>query len=254
MALSTLYPADIHLVSMSHQGAAGQSGPSPGNTRRAGITTGEGNLMSQHHLSGRVLRRVAAAGTAATGLALALGLTATTGASAASAGPAGHDSSYSFKLVPSPNIASCLPNASGKVTITPGSENDTMKISISGMPAHAGFDLFVIQQPLAPFGVSWYQTDVNANQYGDGSATVRGVFDVETFSVSPGGTTTFSPTHQYHLGLWFNNPETPFKLGCEPGATTPTITPFNGEQHAGVQVLNTSEFPTDAGPLSHVTR
>jgi hypothetical protein len=209
--------------------------------------------MTRHQLSGRLLRRVAATG-AASGLALTLGLAAASGASAAPAAAAGHDSSFTFNLVPSPNIAACLPNASGKVTITPGAENDTMKVSISGMPANAGFDLFVIQQPLAPFGVSWYQTDVNANQYGDGSATVRGVFDVETFSVSPGGTTTFSPTHQYHLGLWFNNPQTPFKLGCEPGATTATVTPFNGEQHAGVQALNTSEFPADAGPLSHVSR
>jgi hypothetical protein len=74
----------------------------------------------------------------------------------------------------------------GQVTISPGSLNDTMKVSIHGMPAHAGFDLFVIQQPLAPFGVSWYQTDVNAGSSGTGSATVRGVFDVETFSASPG--------------------------------------------------------------------
>jgi hypothetical protein len=163
-------------------------------------------------------------------------------------------SSFSFRLVPAAGITACLPKASGHVTITTGSLNDTMKVTVTGMPAKAGFDLFVIQQPTAPFGVSWYQTDVQANAYGNGSATVKGVFDVETFSVSPGGTTTFSPTHQYQLGLWFNNPSVPFKLGCEPGATSPVITPFNGEQHAGIQVLNTSNFPTAAGPLSHVHR
>jgi hypothetical protein len=194
-----------------------------------------------------------------------LGAAALAGFLAMSLGPAGASatptaaahthasSSFSFALVPSPNIAACLPHASGEVTITPGEQNDVMKVSISGMPANAGFDLFVIQEPLKPFGVAWYQTDVNANAYGDGTATVQGVFDVETFSVSLGGTTTFSPTHQYHLGLWFTNPETPFKLGCEPGATAPTVTPFNGEQHAGVQALNTSEFPADAGPLSHLS-
>ena len=32
------------------------------------------------------------------------------------------------------------------------------------------------------------------------------------------------------------------------------MTVFNGEQHAGVQVLNTSNFPDNAGPLSHVHR
>ena len=220
------------------------------------------------------LHRRAAAWTAAglgaaamaSALAVTAGLGTATAATSAAAGAAGtgraahavaarhDDHSFSFSLVPSPGIKACLPHAGGRVTIIPGSQNDTMQVSIFGMPRHSDFDLFVIQQPLKPFGVSWYQTDVNANGYGDGSATVRGVFDVETFSVSPGGTATFAPTHQYHLGLWFNNPSTPFKLGCEPGATAPTVTPFNGEQHAGIQALNTSEFPVNAGPLAHVHR
>ena len=97
-------------------------------------------------------------------------------------------------------------------------------------------------------------TDIQVNGKGSGSATVAGVFDVETFSVSPGGTTTFAPTHQYHLGAWFDDPKVPFNLGCEPGATSPIVTPFNGKQHAGIQVVNTAQFPADAGPLSNVHR
>jgi len=57
------------------------------------------------------------------------------------------------------------------------------------------------------------------------------------------GTTTFSPTHQYHLGLWFNDPNQPFALGCEPGHTSPIVTPFNGQQDAGIQVLNIRRVP-----------
>jgi hypothetical protein len=140
------------------------------------------------------------------------------------------------------------------VTITTGSLNDKMTISVHGMPRRASFDLFVIQVPNKPFGVSWYQTDVNVGRRGNGTATVRGIFDSETFSVSPGGTTTFAPTHQYHLGLWFNNPNVPFRLGCEPMAAVPVVTPFNGRQHAGIQVLNTAQFPDNKGPLSHVHR
>jgi hypothetical protein len=181
---------------------------------------------------------------------LAAAATAAGATAAGAAGPAA--SSFSFALVPSAGITACLPHAAGHVSITRGSLNDTMTVTISGMPASTGFDLFVIQQPAKPFGVSWYQSDVQAGSTGTGSATVRGIFNVETFSVSPGGTTTFAPTHQYHLGLWFNDPTVPFKLGCEPGATTPVITPFNGAQHAGIQVLNTAEFPVTAGPLSHV--
>jgi hypothetical protein len=181
-------------------------------------------------------------------VALAISLATATGATAT-------DSSFSFALQPSSSaISACLPNASGHVTITTGALNDVMTVTISGLPKGTGFDLFVIQQPGAPFGVSWYQTDIHANSSGTGSATVRGVFDSETFSVSPGGTTTFAPTHQYHLGLWFNSPKVPFSLGCEPGATSPVVTPFNGDQHAGIQVLNTAQFPVAAGPLSQVHR
>ena len=210
--------------------------------------------MNRTHSPSRRLLALAP-GKLATGAVLMAAVVAAMGVTAAAGSTTpGVASSFSFKLVPGAGIAACLPKASGHATITPGSLNDTMAVTVTGMPANAGFDLFVIQQPTAPFGVSWYQTDVQANSLGTGSATVRGVFNVETFSVSPGGTTTFAPTHQYHLGLWFNDPNVPFNLGCEPTATSPIVTPFNGEQDAGIQVLNTSNFPVAAGPLSHVPR
>jgi hypothetical protein len=163
--------------------------------------------------------------------------------------------SFSFSLVPSPGIKACLPHARGRVTITPEDLNDEMDISVSGLAPNTGYDLFVIELPNKPFGVSWYQTDLQTDKHGNGSVSVRGIFDVETFSISPGGpSTTFGTVHQYHLGLWFNDPKVPFKLGCEPGQPKPVVTPFNGEQHAGIQVLNTSNFPDNAGPLSHVHR
>jgi hypothetical protein len=194
-------------------------------------------------------------------VAAALSLTATAGAATGGAATGSAHarsaaaSSFSFALKPSSSaISACLPKAGGHVTITPGALNDTMKVNLHGMPPNTGFDLFVIQQPTAPFGVSWYQSDIQANDNGFGSATVKGIFDAETFSVSPGGTTTFAPTHQYHLGVWFNDPNVPFNLGCEPGAPQAVVTPFNGEQHAGIQVVNTAQFPVNAGPLSHVHR
>ena len=201
------------------------------------------------------MRKISIRTTLISAAAAAMGLTAAFAAiPGASAAPHVADS-FSFSLVPSSAaISACLPNAGGHATITAGNLNDTMKVTLTGMPPNTGFDLFVIQQPTAPFGVSWYQTDIHAGSTGSGSATVKGVFDKETFSVSPGGTTTFAPTHQYHLGVWFNDPNVPFSLGCEPGATTPVVTPFNGEQNAGIQVVNTAQFPVNAGPLSHVHR
>jgi hypothetical protein len=164
-------------------------------------------------------------------------------------------SSFRFKMVPSPGIAACLPNAKANVTITPNSLNDVMTVNASGLAPNTGYDLFVIELPNKPFGISWYQTDLQTDAYGSGSVTVQGIFNKETFSVSPANspTVSFAPTHQYHLGLWFNDPNVPFNLGCEPGATSPIVTPFNGEQHAGIQALNTSNYPDSAGPLSQVS-
>ena len=214
-------------------------------------------MISIKQLSRRTLTRIAAglgAAAIAGALATSLSLTAASAAPVATPAAASLNGSFTFPLTPSPGIKACVPHLGGFVTITPGSQNDVMRVSIFGAPRDADFDLFVIQHALKPFGVSWYQSDVNANSGGVAHATVQGIFDVETFSVSPGGTTTFPPTHQYQLGLWFNDPSLPFKLGCEPGATAPIVTPFNGEQHAGIQALNTSTFPVNAGPLSKVHR
>ena len=164
---------------------------------------------------------------------------------------------FEFNMVPSSAaISACLPQASGEVTIETGDLNDKMEVRVSGLAPNTGYDLFVIEIPHGPFGISWYQTDLQTDEHGRGHAKVRGVFDVETFSVSQAGspTVSFPPTHQYHLGLWFDDPQVPFDLGCEPGRTTPSVTPFNGEQHAGIQVLNTGNFPDDAGPLSQIHR
>ena len=159
---------------------------------------------------------------------------------------------FVFKLIPSPGIASCLPHAGGTVAIFPHKLNDTMVVSVHGMPANTEFDLFVIETPNKPFGTSWYQTDVDAGSLGSGMATVQGIFDRETFTaLNPAA---FDIRHQFHLGLWFNDPQVPFNLHCEPGQPKPVVTVFNGEQNAGIQVLNTANFPDNAGPLSHVHR
>jgi hypothetical protein len=73
--------------------------------------------MTRNQLSGRLFRRAAAV-SAAGGIALALGLTSASGASAASAAGGHNDSSFSFGLVPSPNIAACLPHAGVQVLNT----------------------------------------------------------------------------------------------------------------------------------------
>jgi len=195
-----------------------------------------------------VVRTGRTAAILAAAAALAISLSAAHSASSSKASPA---VSFRFTMVRTPGVT-CLPNAHGSVTIVRGAQNDTMTVSVRGLPKHTGFDLFVIQTPNKPFGLAWYQSDLQTDDHGKGTVVVKGIFNRETFSVDVDPLHTVAPTHQYHLGLWFGSPAKPFNLGCEGTATAPIVTPFNGIQHAGIQILNTSNFPDDKGPLSHV--
>jgi hypothetical protein len=186
----------------------------------------------------------------------ATGLLALTAMAASSAGQKFVD----FKMVVSAGAKTCLPNASARVTINSLGPVEIMNVFVVGLPPKTDFDFFVIQVPKAPFGMSWYQGDIDTDSDGDGAGTFIGRFSIETFVVAPGSAPAplvfpddassnppTAPIQMYHLGLWFNSPADAVKAKC-PG----TQTPFNGEHNAGIQVLNTSNFPDDRGPLRNV--
>jgi len=154
----------------------------------------------------------------------------------------------------------CGKGSFGRVTISTVGALQNMHVEVFGLPKNTGFDLFVIQVPKAPFGMSWYQGDVDTDNFGRGVADFVGVFSIETFVVAPGvapapvvfpsdanSNPQTKPIQMYHLGLWFNSPADAVKAGC-----ANTVTPFNGEHNAGVQVLNTATFPDLFGPLRTV--
>jgi hypothetical protein len=144
---------------------------------------------------------------------------------------------------------------------------EIMSVKVWGLPPNTDFDFFVIQKPTAPFGLSWYQGDIETNRSGVGFERFVGRFNIETFIVSNGNMVpapadpfhdpnripdatqniAINPIQIYHLGLWFNNPQDAIKAGGPPN-----VTPFNGEHNAGVQMLNTSNFPDLQGPLINV--
>lgn len=173
------------------------------------------------------------------------------------------DGSTTFSLVLSTAGKTCLPKATGTVKITPAGSVEIMVVSVEGLPANSAFDLFVIQVPTPPFGVSWYQGDIQTDKNGRGHQHFIGRFSIETFAVAAGAAPApsvfsgpfpdatvnpaFNPIQMYHLGLWFDSPQVAQAAGCPA-----TITPFNGEHNAGIQVLNTSNFPIENGPLRSV--
>jgi hypothetical protein len=165
-----------------------------------------------------------------------------------------------FDMVVAAGATACLPSAQGAVKISPVGSIDLMVVDIDGLPPNTVFDLFVLQVPRAPFGIAWYQGDIQTDSLGHGQQYFFGVFSIETFAVAPGvapapfvfsgpfpdatSNPPFEPIQMYHLGLWFDSPADAKAAGCPA-----TVTPFNGEHDAGIQVLNTSNFRDDHGPL-----
>jgi hypothetical protein len=171
--------------------------------------------------------------------------------------------SIHFKMVRSSASVSagCLHGARAEVTVVSHSQTQKMTIRAHGLPKNTDFDVFITQLPNAPFGLSWYQSDLESSGDGRAKVTVKGRFNIETFAVAPGpgaapqphGATdaasnpAFKPIHTFHVGFWFNSPKDAKKAGC-----LDTVTPFNGDHNAGPQAMSTRNFPDTRGPLRHL--
>lgn len=175
------------------------------------------------------------------------------------AAPAMAATPFSFNLVRSAGLlATCAPNATARVTDVTQGFAEKLTIQVSGFKSGTKFDVFVIQVPNKPFGVAWYLGD---HENGATHSFVSRLND-ETFAVAVGAAPAprphgskdaptnpvFAPVHTFHLGIWFNSPADAVRNGCPN-----TLTPFNGEHTAGVQVLNSGNFPNNFGPLRHVS-
>jgi hypothetical protein len=189
--------------------------------------------------------------------AVALALLASVASSTAQAAK----SSISFPMVVSTGAKTCLPKAAARVIDASLGPVEELTVVVSGLPPDTDFDFFSIQVPNAPFGLAWYNGDIETDSRGIGVGHFTARYNVETFIVSPGVAPApqvftkppfpdaqqgvkVGPVQLYHLGLWFNSPADAAKAGCPN-----TVTPFNGEHNAGIQVLNTGTFPDLKGPL-----
>jgi len=165
-----------------------------------------------------------------------------------------------FRLVAQPEFLACL-RASDEtkpkaiVTVIRGHLHDTLTLTIKNIKPNLGFDLFTIENTnllangtvdpsfKGNFGLAWYQTDVQADAFGNGQVTIRTILVDQIFGFDSGALLT--PTHTFHVGFWFNNPEDAAPCGFD---TKPT--PFNGEQNAGPNaMISVPDATTDLGPL-----
>jgi hypothetical protein len=154
------------------------------------------------------------------------------------------DDSTVFGMVRSAGAVYCLnAEARGRVTISDMGQVQNLHVEVSKLPPNKDFTIFVITTPNAPFVPAWYQGDLTTNESGNGVADMTGIFSDETFILNPGPVAV----GMAHLGMWFADPAQAVAAGC-PG----TVTPFDGDREAGIQVLNTSNFPDARGPLRRI--
>lgn len=195
-------------------------------------------------------------------ISAAIGTLSTLGCMLAVPGTAAAANSIVFGMVRSAAVvtAGCALNAQARVTIDSLGPIEVMHVEATGLPPNSEFDLFVTQLPNAPFGMAWYQGDMESNANGRALGTLIGRFNLETFIVAPGtgaapvvhhapiadasSNPATAPIHTFHVGLWFGTPEVAAEAGCPT-----TVTPFNGDHTAGIQVLSTRNFGNATGPL-----
>ena len=169
---------------------------------------------------------------------------------------------FRFELARSAKAAAsnCLAGASADVRVRSEGSVEVMELSLQGMPPRTDFNVFVTQVPNAPFGLAWYQGDLQTNDHGHAQQMFVGRFSEETFIVAPGSAPApqlhhnafpdaqlnpaTGPVHAFHLGVWFNSPADAVRAGC-PG----DVTPFSGEHAAGIQALSSRNFIDAQGPL-----
>jgi hypothetical protein len=171
--------------------------------------------------------------------------------------------STTFKMVRSQKAVAndCLEGARAHVDVrTTPTDNQILDVTVNHAPKNTEFELFVTQQPNSPFGISWYQSDFETNNQGNGEVRARGIFSEELFAVAPGSVNApqvddldaetnpaFAPVHTFHLGLWFGSPEEAQAAGCPAN-----VTPFDGDHEAGIQAFSTRNFPALHGPLRQI--
>ena len=88
---------------------------------------------------------------------------------------------FKFDLVPSKGLPTAalngaLKNAHGQVKIESVGPVEIMDVTVWGLPPNTDFDFFVIQVPNKPFGLAWYQGDIETNKVRKGLRQVHRPF------------------------------------------------------------------------------
>jgi hypothetical protein len=175
--------------------------------------------------------------------ALAVGTVAVGGAAAASG--SGADSSSGsqpdevhLKLTPSSaKLAGCMPHAKVKIEVSLETNSvgfDSFEVNAWGLPPKTAFTVFLLEEAGAPFGAAEYIGDITSNGDGQAENTFHLIVQEAFSSTLVNGQRVRVDLNQ--VGMWFADPAADdFCLGPDS-----PVTPFDGDNEAGVQAFNSA--------------
>jgi hypothetical protein len=162
---------------------------------------------------------------------------------AAAAGSSKAPDRARLRLTPSSaQLAACIPHARVNVEVkltTDRVGSDEFEVRASGLPPRTAFTVFLLQTAGAPFGAAEYIGDVTSDRHGNANNSFQLIVQEAFASTLVDGTRVRVDLNQ--VGMWFaDSTADDFCLG----ATSP-VTPFDGDNEAGVQAFNSA----NAAPL-----
>jgi hypothetical protein len=144
-----------------------------------------------------------------------------------------------FHVVPSSaTLKRCMPHAKVDFTVallTDQTGRDKVHVDASGLPPNTSFTTFLLEVPASPFGAAEYFGDVDTDKYGRAHVDFELIVEEAFASTLVDGKRVRVDLN--HVGMWFADPAADdFCLGKGGGA----VTPFDGDNEAGVQAFNSS--------------
>ena len=146
-----------------------------------------------------------------------------------------------LSLTPSsPQLAACMPNAKVKITDSSTVDQvgfDTFRVKARHLAPNRSFTVFLLQQAGAPFGAAEYIGDITTNAHGDAYNKFNLIVD-EAFSSTLDSTGQRVRVDLNQVGMWFADPADDDFCAAAPGIDK--VTPFDGDNEAGVQAFNSA--------------
>jgi hypothetical protein len=138
-----------------------------------------------------------------------------------------------------PQLAACMPNARVRIRVRSTVDQlgfDIFKIRARALAPDRAYTVFLLETAGAPFGAAEYIGDIFTDKNGNAHNTFKLIVGEAFASTLVNGQRVRVDLNQ--VGMWFADPAGDDFCPATPG--TDKVTPFDGDNEAGVQAFNSA--------------